>query len=317
MSLQRTRYGATPVIVANRNSYEYAPTAGPTTSYVVMVFTTEPERGGTQRYNDQAVFYFGGDTYIGRGWTDAAQRPATMDWLSHQIRHVTAGNPLLINLEGVVLERQPSGANTVQHLMLARLALPLLSKLRLAAVNLANNHAHDFGEEGLDQTAAHMEAAGIGVLRHGIISDIGALKVLPLTFKRSYFFDHATIRAISELEWICHLQGASPLIVLAHWGDDYTDTTGPFEKEALDHLAKCGVSAVIGAHSHRAAKGIELRAGGALQSVFSMGNLIFDQASPVVSGALVELRVFRQGTIALRIIPIPNFFAMLKSAAPR
>jgi hypothetical protein len=40
-----------------------------------------------------------------------------------------------------------------------------------------------------------------------------------------------------------------------------------------------------------------------------MGNLIFDQTGDKVSGALVQLRSFRQGTIAPRIISIPNFFA--------
>jgi AmmeMemoRadiSam system protein B len=315
MALQRKLHGASPIIIANRNAYEYVPGSGPTTSYIVTVFSPEPERGGQLRYSDQTVMYFGGDTYLGRGWTQPTMQPSTMDWLVGQIKDFTHNFPLVINLEGVILEQQAAGANDIQHFMLAPLALPVLQKLGLAAVNLANNHAYDFGEEGLDQTASLLWAAGIPVLRHGVATDLGPVKLLPITFKRGYFYDHAVIRAVSQLDSICAMQGASPLIVLPHWGDDYVADPGPFEREVLDRLSKCGVSAVIGAHSHKASKRIELRSGGALQSVFSMGNLIFDQTGPDISGSMVELRIFRQGTIFLRIVPIPNFFDKLKSSS--
>jgi AmmeMemoRadiSam system protein B len=313
MALQRGLYGATPIVIANRNAYEYVPTDGPTTSYVVTIFTTEPEKGGRLQYPDQTVTYFGGDTFIGRGWTPLAMRPAAVDWLTQQLEAFTAGNPLVINLEGVLLNERPAGTNNVQHLMLSQLALPVLQKLGVTAASLANNHAYDFGEEGLDQTASTLEGAGITVLRHGKITDLGSFSVLPLTFKRGYFFDHAAIHDVSHLESICDLPVSSPLIVFAHWGESYTSNFGPFETQALDRLARCGVSAVIGAHSHQASSKVEARSGGALQSVFSMGNLIFDQTGADISGSLVELRVFRQRTMALRIVPIPNFFEILKS----
>ena len=311
--LQRTLYNAAPVIVANRNSNEYVPGSGPTTSYVVTVFTPDSEHGGKLRFPDQAVMYFGGDTYIGRGWTEPAMQPSGMDWLVRRINDVTAGHPVVVNLEGVILDQIPAGTNSAQHIMLSSLALPVLKELNLAAANLANNHAYDFGEEGLSESVKLLQAASIPALRHGVVADLGVVKVLPLTFKRGYFFDHAVIRELSQLQSICALQGPSPLIVLAHWGGDYTDTPGPFEREVLDKLATCGVSAVIGAHSHRASPKVELRAGGVLQSVFSMGNLIFDQTGENISGSLVEVRIFRQGTIALRVVRIPNFFEMQKS----
>ena len=157
-----------------------------------------------------------------------------------------------------------------------------------------------------------LEAANIRAFRHGIISDFGPVKILPLTFKRSYFFDHAVIRTPLQLKTFCMAGGKSPLIVLAHWGKDYVADASPFENELLNTMADCGISAVIGSHTHRASTKVEIRAGGALQSIFSMGNLIFDQTGPSISGSLVELRGFRQRTIALRIIPIPNVFSVFK-----
>jgi len=315
MTLQRKLYNSAPVIVANRNANEYIATPGPTTSYIVTVYTPEPEHGWQLHYPDQTITYFGGDTFIGRGWTDLALRPAAINWLEQRIRDFTGANPFLINLEGVVLDEQPAGANYVQHLMLSKLVLPVLKRLGVSAVNSANNHAYDFGPEGLAESTRLLETNGIQVVRHGVVAQYGQVNLLPLTFKRSYFYDHSVIRSPSQLEAICTMQASSPLIVLAHWGVDYADKPGSFEKEALATLEKCGVAAVIGAHSHRASPNIERSASGALQSVFSMGNLIFDQTGTDISGALVEMRVFRQGTIALRVIQIPNFFEALRSPA--
>jgi len=312
-ALQRKLHGAAPIIIANRNANEYSPTHGPTTSYVVMAFTPQPDQGWRLGYSDQHVMYFGGDVYLGRGWTQPLMRPDTADWLAAQIKNLTGGHPLAINLEGVVLEEDPAGANGAQHLMLARLAMPVLGRLGVTAANLANNHAYDFGEAGFDETTRLLDAVGIKAVHHAALADLGGAKVLPLTFKRGYFFDHPVIRSLSQLDPVCASQGASPLIVLPHWGGDYTAVAQDFESQVLDKLATCGVSAVIGAHSHQASSKVELRAGGALQSVFSMGNLIFDQSGPAVSGSLVELRVFRQGTITLRIIPVPNLFESVKS----
>ena len=39
-----------------------------------------------------------------------------------------------------------------------------------------------------------------------------------------------------------------------------------------------------------------------------LGNLFFDQRGSRGSGALLEVRFFRQGTFAMRLIPVPNLF---------
>jgi poly-gamma-glutamate synthesis protein (capsule biosynthesis protein) len=70
------------------------------------------------------------------------------------------------------------------------------------------------------------------------------------------------------------------------------------------------VSLVVGAHSHQASGALEQVNGGAGQMLFSLGNFLFDQTSPRGSGALLELRVFQQGTVAARLIPVPNLFEL-------
>jgi poly-gamma-glutamate synthesis protein (capsule biosynthesis protein) len=68
------------------------------------------------------------------------------------------------------------------------------------------------------------------------------------------------------------------------------------------------VAAIVGAHSHQATPALEAPQGGEYLLAPSLGNLLFDQHSPRGSGALLELRLFRQGTYAARLVPVPNLF---------
>jgi len=78
-------------------------------------------------------------------------------------------------------------------------------------------------------------------------------------------------------------------------------------------LHSCGVNAIIGAHSHQAALSIEALQGGEFQMVFSLGNLLFDQTADRSSSSLLELRLFKQGTFATRLIPLSNMFELATS----
>ena len=50
--------------------------------------------------------------------------------------------------------------------------------------------------------------------------------------------------------------------------------------------------------------------GGDVAEFYSLGNFLFDQSATRSSGAMVEMRIFEQGTIFMRTIPLPNFFDM-------
>ena len=116
-----------------------------------------------------------------------------------------------------------------------------------------------------------------------------------------------------DLSWVCTLHAAPPLVAFVHWGEEYVTTPGDEERQIAGNLARCGVSLIVGGHSHQASEGIEPLRGGAAQTVFSLGNFIFDQSSPRGSGALLEVRVFRQGTVAARLVPIPNLFDLTRA----
>ena len=69
----------------------------------------------------------------------------------------------------------------------------------------------------------------------------------------------------------------------------------------------------VGAHSHVASRQIEVT--GRMPWVYSLGNFLFDQSGDRATGAVAEVRVFRQGTVALRLIPLPNLFELGRAGA--
>jgi poly-gamma-glutamate synthesis protein (capsule biosynthesis protein) len=107
---------------------------------------------------------------------------------------------------------------------------------------------------------------------------------------------------------LCSKEARPPLIVFIHWGEEFASAAGSDEYSVASTLHSCGVSAIIGTHSHVASSSVEALQGGEYQMTFSLGNLLFDQRTAPSSGALVEMRIFELGTYTTRIVPIPNFF---------
>jgi poly-gamma-glutamate synthesis protein (capsule biosynthesis protein) len=254
------------------------------------------------------VVYFAGDTLLGRYFEpallDAGKTAAIVD----DVRKMTGGAPLIVNFEGVVLDHAPIGQSPYMHVMLKDLALPVLTRLGVTAASLANNHAFDFGSEGLATSADALKQAGIVPLAARAVQDFGAFRLLALNFVGDQIGAEPRITDPAQLDFVCELDAAPPFVAFVHWGAEYTRAPGDLERRAAARLSTCGVVLTIGAHSHHHAIAIETVNGGEGQMLFSLGNFLFDQRRPDSSGALLEMRIFEQGTVASRVIPIPNYF---------
>ena len=309
MALQRELFHAHPVVIGNGNSVEYGTGAGSTTSYVVVAYMKDPAAGTVFDYSDQTKILFGGDVLLGRYFLPALHDPVAWTRIRDAVLAVTRRTPLIVNLEGVLLDGPVSGVGPDAHVMNAEDAAPVLAALNVVAASLANNHANDLGPEGRAESAAQLRALGIAPLGHGTVTDMGAFRVLAVNFVGGKMVEEA-IADPARLDWVCGLKAAPPLVAFVHWGAEYTSTATDAERKIAEGLARCGVTLVVGDHSHQASTTIEPVNGGASQMLFSLGNFLFDQTSPRGSGALLELRVFRQGTVAARLVPIPNLFEL-------
>ncbi len=304
--------GARPVILANRNSVEYGGSPGDTTSYVVSAYLRDPAAGTVFDYPDQTRIMFAGDVLLGRYFLPALRDPAAWTTLRDTVLGITHRTPLIVNFEGVLLDRPVVGLDFNAHLVMTEDAAPTLTALNVTAASLANNHANDLGPDGREETVKQLERIGVTPLAHGAVTDMGAFRLLTLNFVGGKMVGDA-IADPDDLGWVCGLDAAPPLVAFVHWGEEYVTTPGAEERQIADALARCGVSLIVGGHSHQAANAIEALRGGSAQTVFSLGNFIFDQSSPRGSGALLELRVFEQGTVAARLVPIPNLFDLTRA----
>jgi poly-gamma-glutamate capsule biosynthesis protein CapA/YwtB (metallophosphatase superfamily) len=101
-----------------------------------------------------------------------------------------------------------------------------------------------------------------------------------------------------------------PVVAFVHWGREYVAEPSAREQSLADEMRLRSVSGIIGGHPHVASGGVMALAGGDVAEVYSLGNFLFDQSAARSSGMMVEVRVFGQGTVFLRAIPLPNFFDM-------
>ena len=99
-----------------------------------------------------------------------------------------------------------------------------------------------------------------------------------------------------------------PLVAFIHWGREYEARPGAREAALTEALMRAGASLIVGAHPHVASRALEALAGGAGLRLYSLGNFLFDQTAERASGALLELRLFDQGTYFARLRPLPNLF---------
>jgi poly-gamma-glutamate synthesis protein (capsule biosynthesis protein) len=112
------------------------------------------------------------------------------------------------------------------------------------------------------------------------------------------------------LDRLLHDNAERPVIAFVHWGREYKTEPAPREEMLADQMRLRGVTAIVGGHPHVSSEAILPLGGGDVAEIYSLGNFLFDQKAERSSGSMLELRVFNQGTIFARLIPLPNYFEM-------
>ncbi|SHI08005.1 AmmeMemoRadiSam system protein B [Bradyrhizobium erythrophlei] len=308
MSLQRSLFDSYPTVIANRNQAEYGSRITATTSYFVEVYTRNDSPAFLPAYDDQQVFYFGGDVFPGRWLTRPLEKSENRSKLIEMVQSLTGGRPLIVNLEGALLPEGLSISKPDLHAIDRAIAAPILRGLNVVVAGLANNHSFDFGPNGLKETTSELRRLGIQSAQHMSVVDLGAFRMVAINFIRGRTVAGYPFAGINDIQQLCRRPTSPPLIAFVHWGEEYTSGLPSDLMRISEALHDCGVSLIIGAHSHQAsAHPVSVHAG-QIQVVFSLGNLLFDQRSSLTSGAILELRIFKQRTMATRMRRVLNFF---------
>jgi AmmeMemoRadiSam system protein B len=301
LRLQREVFGAGPTVMANRNSQEY--TAEPvekTTSYIVQLYS--PER---LEVEGARCYFFGGDTFCGRKVAKKLASPERRESLVRQVLDITRGQPLIVNLEGVLTEKCPESPGPYTLCMEEALSLPLLKGLKVRAVSLANNHSQDLGEDFCRDMTRRLADQGIISLANRQVLDLGDFYLAGFTDISNQGEEKVAQLNQQDLDCLMHLKRDKPLFAFLHWGREFANQAGPREQALADLLEEMGVEVIIGCHSHRAR-----RLEGSRKScrIFSLGNLLFDQDKGPVSGILLEAVFFPQGTYFLKVHRLNNLW---------
>jgi AmmeMemoRadiSam system protein B len=299
--LQRQVFGAGPTVIANRNSQEYtSKPVAKTTSYIVQLYSPEP-----LPVEEAKSYFFGGDTFCGRYMAKRLAAPERRDALRRQVLTITGGRPLILNLEGVLQEKCPKSPDPYTLCMASTLSLSLLKGFHVRAVSLANNHSHDLGEDSYQEMRRHLAAEGLACLENRQVLDLGPFYLVGFTDVDNHSEEKIARLTRQDLEGLARLQRDKPLFAMIHWGQAFAAEAGPREQALAALLVDQGVEVIIGCHSHRASQLAGTRKS---CQVFSLGNFLFDQDRPQVSGMLLEAIFFPQGTYFLKVHPLKNLY---------
>jgi poly-gamma-glutamate capsule biosynthesis protein CapA/YwtB (metallophosphatase superfamily) len=180
-----------------------------------------------------------------------------------------------------------------------------LHQMNVVAVSVANNHRLDLGPKALMDMVAVLRKEGFAVLQHGVTTNLKPLHIVALTDLDNHSDRQGGLASQSDLE---RIKARPPLAVFMHWGTERVLVPDERQRKLSRQLGARRVSLIVGAHPHVADQRLVCADDCKVVVAHSLGNFLFDQGARHASGSLLEIRVFEQGTVFARLVPIPNYF---------
>jgi hypothetical protein len=213
---------------------------------------------------------FGGDVHFEGA---VARLLAGGDGLAALRPVLGAADVAVVNLETAITDRGTEQPKTY-HFRTSPAALTTLQRAGVDAVSMANNHAVDYGPEGLVDTLAAQAASPIPVV--GIGRD-AAQAFAPAVFTvrgttvaviASTQVDDVTVHTfpatdtkpgiagnLDDSRLLASVRAARQaydgVVVFLHWGSDYVGCPDGAQVATATALSRAGVDVVVGGHSHR------------------------------------------------------------------
>lgn len=213
------------------------------------------------------------------------------DYFFQNVRSIFSADDLTIaNFEGTLTDSDEREDKTFAFKAPASYA-SILSGSSVEAVNTANNHSHDYGDQGFDDTLAALDDAGIVHFGYDetAVMDIKGIKVGMVGIYELY--DHLD-REQQLKDNIAKVQadGAQLIVVIFHWGNE-TETVPDSNQTTLGRMAiDLGADLVCGHHPH-VLQGIETYKGKNI--VYSLGNFCFGgNSSPSDMDTMIYQQTF-------------------------
>lgn len=211
------------------------------------------------------------------------------DYFLQNVKDIFSTDDLTIaNFEGTLTDSDEREDKTFAFKAPASYA-SILTGGSVEAVNTANNHSHDYGDQSFDDTLAALDDAGIVHFGYDetAVMDVKGIKVGLVGIYELY--DHLE-REQQLKDNIAKVKadGAQLIVVIFHWGNE-TETVPDSNQTTLGRIAiDEGADLVCGHHPH-VLQGIETYKGRNI--VYSLGNFCFGGNS---SPSDMDTMIFQQ-----------------------
>ncbi len=235
---------------------------------------------------------------------------------------LSTADAVFVNLEAPLTARTTPALEKSVTLRTDPAAAGYLRAAGIGCVNLANNHQLDYGREGLLETLAHLEGAGIAWVGAGrdareaareVVLTRAGVRVALLAFttdRRCAATDGPGVAVVEEPALLGRIRGLKAgcdhVLVSLHWGIENVLHPTPAQQRLARACIEAGASAILGHHPHRV-QAVEPYRGGVIY--YSLGNFNFPPCSPDLAphhdlSLLAALTLRPDGTVGHEEIPL-------------
>jgi poly-gamma-glutamate synthesis protein (capsule biosynthesis protein) len=216
--------------------------------------------------------------------------------------------------------------------------VPLAKANNLTVAALANNHAYDYGEQGMKDTLQSLKDADITPMGAGntedeahqcVVKEVNGRKITILNYMDSENFaeysqdvmpyangsnpGYSAYDSQDAQKQIAENNDSDLIIAYMHFGNEYSNSPNENQEKIAHELIDYGADVVLGAHPH-VTQGIEMYNGKPI--FYSLGNFIFDQSNEATHTAyFVEIDLVNDtGICTVYPIYISNYLPQYMSS---
>ncbi len=293
----------------------------------------EPEPSPSPRPAPEITLVAVGDVMLGRTLGEGVLRDGHLYPFEEVADILREADVTFANLESPLSEGGTPAAKDFVFLGPPQAAQGL-AEAGIDIVSLANNHALDYALEGLAETRAALEMAGVAYVgvgdseaaaRSPVIVERKGIRLAFLAYVNTppdsgSGFDAsstaagsdragvawATVEAVAE-DVAAAAKEADVVIVSLHTGDEYRESANELQV-ALAHAAvDAGASLVLGHHPH-VLQGVERYGEGLI--IYSLGNFVFDfdqvdfaqPGLPSALSAVLQVQITKEGVASCQLV---------------
>lgn len=273
-------------------------------SPVDVVATSTPDKKAP-------TLLFVGDMMLGRRVETLMREHGDQYPFEHVRELFTSYDAVVANLEGPLLKDHVQTPELSVRFNFRPEVASVLAGQNISIAMLGNNHTHDYGEAGYQETRTYLEEAGVQAVGHpfslgeqyALHTEIAGRRFTFISYNATNpNFNYAN--AALEVASVREKDLNAVLVVNVHWGEEYILTSGKRQQDFAHAVVDAGADLVIGHHPH-VTQEVEVYNGVAI--FYSLGNFIFDQyfSKDVEQGLAVGVSV-ENNTLRLQIIPIQS-----------